>query len=117
MLPTAALSACRLRNSGIGALGRHRQRVGDHGAVTEQPAADPQLWSEFHALCDLGGRLAGSPSEAAALAWARERLAAIPGGGVQEHAVAYPGWHCRGAQLIDARSGQALRCTPLLGTA
>ena len=75
------------------------------------------MWSEFHALCDLGGRLAGSPSEAAALAWARERLAAIPGGRVREHPVAYPGWRCRTAQLIDAASGKALRCTPLLGTA
>jgi Iap family predicted aminopeptidase len=80
-------------------------------------AADPQMWSEFHALCDLGGRLAGSPSEAAALAWARARLAAVPGGSVREHPVAYPGWRCRTAHLIDAASGQALRCTPLLGTA
>ena len=75
------------------------------------------MWSEFHALCDLGGRLAGSPSETAALAWARERLAAIPGASVREHPVAYPGWRCHKAQLIDARSGEALRCTPLLGTA
>jgi len=79
-------------------------------------APDPQMWSEFHALCDLGGRLAGSPSEAAALAWARERLAATPGGSVREHAVAYPGWRWRDARLIDTRSSAALRCTPLLGT-
>jgi aminopeptidase YwaD len=75
------------------------------------------MWSDFHALCDLGGRLAGSPSEAAALAWAREQLAKIPGGSVREHPVTYPGWRCRDAQLIDTRGGQALRCTPLLGTA
>lgn len=75
------------------------------------------MWSEFHALCDLGGRLAGSPSETAALAWARERLAAVPGGSVREHTVEYPGWRCRDAQLIETGSGQALRCTPLLGTA
>jgi hypothetical protein len=74
------------------------------------------MWSDFHALCDLGGRLAGTPSEAAALAWARERLAATPGS-VREHAVAYPGWRCRHAQLVDASSGEPLRCTPLLGTA
>jgi hypothetical protein len=75
------------------------------------------MWSDFHALCDIGGRLAGTPSEAAALAWAQRRLAAIPGGSVRAHAVAYPGWRCRHAQLIDARNGQTLRCTPLLGTA
>jgi hypothetical protein len=89
-------------------------RAGDHPMAG---GSDPQLWSEFHALCGLGGRLAGSPSEAAALAWAHDRLAAIPGGTVREHPVAYPGWRCRNAQLIDAASGRALRCTPLLGTA
>jgi len=85
--------------------------------VTERAATDPQLWSDFQALCDLGGRLAGTWSEAAALAWAQARLAAIAGGSVREHPVAYPGWRCRNAQLIDAASGNALRCTPLLGTA
>ena len=29
--------------------------------------SDPQMWADFQALCDLGGRLAGSASEAAAL--------------------------------------------------
>ena len=84
--------------------------------MTDQPAPDPQMWSEFHALCDLGGRLAGSWSEAAAVAWAGAQLAAIPGGSVRDHPVAYPGWRCRDARLIDADSGKALRCTPLLGT-
>src|SRR5262249_45420724 len=88
------------------------------GADDPMPtAADPQMWSEFHALCDLGGRLAGSPSESAALAWARERLATIAGGSVRAHPVAYPGWRCRNAQLIDLRTGKPLRCTPLIGTA
>jgi hypothetical protein len=75
------------------------------------------MWSDFHALCDLGGRLAGTWSEAAAQSWAQARLAAIPGGSVREHPVPYPGWRCHGAQLIDVRGGNALRCTPLLGTA
>jgi len=85
--------------------------------VTDSSAADPQMWSDFHALCDLGGRLAGTWSEAAAQSWAQAQLAAIPGGSVREHPVAYPGWRCRGVQLIDVRNGNALRCTPLLGTA
>jgi len=80
-------------------------------------AADPQMWSDFHALCDFGGRLAGTPSESAALAWAEARLAAIPGGSVRADVVAYPGWRCHHAKLSDARSGQALRCTPLIGAA
>jgi hypothetical protein len=85
--------------------------------VTDEPAADPQLWADFQALCDLGGRLAGSWSEAAARSWGEARLAAIPGGSVHEHAVAYPGWRCRKAELIATPGGQPLRCTPLLGTA
>jgi aminopeptidase YwaD len=77
---------------------------------------DPQLWSDFQALCDCGGRLAGSASEATALAWARERLGEIAGGTLTEHPVDYPGWRWRSASLTDVASGQALRCTPLLGT-
>ncbi len=80
------------------------------------PASDPDLWSDFLALCDLGGRLAGSPSDAAARAFARERLAAIPGVSLQEHPVDYPGWRWRSARLTEMTSGAALRCTPLLGT-
>jgi aminopeptidase YwaD len=85
-------------------------------APTAPMLRDPQMWSDFQALCDLGGRLAGSPSEAAALAWARQRLADVPGGLVHDYAVDYPGWHCRNAQLVGP-GGVALACTPLLGTA
>ena len=44
--------------------------------------SDPLMWADFQALCDLGGRVAGSASEAAALAFARGRLAAVPGANV-----------------------------------
>src|SRR5262249_58628265 len=67
--------------------------------------------------CDLGGRVAGSASEAAALAFARERLAAVPGARVRDDPVDYPGWRCRTAQLVSAMTGVAFPCTPLLGTA
>jgi len=48
--------------------------------------SDPLMWADFQALCDLGGRVAGSASEAAALAFARggsrpcrvRRFATIP---------------------------------------
>jgi hypothetical protein len=75
------------------------------------------MWADFHSLCDLGGRLAGSPGEASALAFAKERLAALPGAMVREDAVDYPGWYCRNAELISATSDIAFECTPLLGTA
>jgi hypothetical protein len=75
------------------------------------------MWADFQALCDLGGRVAGSASEAAALAFARERLAAVPGAKVRDDPVDYPGWRCRMAQLTGAMTGSAFQCAPLLGTA
>jgi aminopeptidase YwaD len=79
--------------------------------------SDPLMWADFQALCDLGGRVAGSASEAAALAFARERLAAVPGAKVRDDPVDYPGWRCRMAQLTSSTTGSAFQCMPLLGTA
>jgi aminopeptidase YwaD len=80
-------------------------------------AGDPLMWADFQSLCDLGGRLAGSASEAAALTFARQRLAAVPGAKVRDDPVEYPGWRCRTAQLTSVMTGVSLPCTPLLGTA
>ena len=79
--------------------------------------SDTLMWADFQALCDLGGRVAGSASEAAALAFARERLGAVPGAKVRDDPVDYPGWRCRMAQLTSATTGVSFQCTPLLGTA
>jgi aminopeptidase YwaD len=82
------------------------------------PAAIEQAaWSDFLVLCDCGGRLAGSASEAAAVAWLRARLAEVPGGVFAEHQVDYPAWRCHAAELVHVGSDAALDCTPLLGTA
>src|SRR5262249_34790034 len=78
---------------------------------------DPLMWADFEALCDLGGRVAGSASEVAALAFARERLPAVPGARGRGHPPAYPGWWGRPAQRVSARTGVAFPSTPLLGTA
>src|SRR6516162_7275176 len=67
--------------------------------------SDPLMWADFQALCDLGGRVAGSASEAAALAFARQRLAAVPGAKVRDDPVDYPGWRCQTAQLTTATTG------------
>jgi aminopeptidase YwaD len=75
------------------------------------------MWADFESLCALGGRLAGSASEAAARTFARERLAAVPHAKVREEPVEYPGWHCRTAQLTNMTTGASLACTPLVGTA
>ena len=46
-------------------------------AVLGALAADTQRWGDFLALCDCGGRQAGSASGQAALRLAHELLAAI----------------------------------------
>ena len=79
--------------------------------------SDPQVWPDFLALCDLGGRLAGSTSEAAALDFVEKRLTAVPGAMFRAEPVEYPGWRCASAQLTDAMTGVSFPCTPLLGTA
>ena len=56
------------------------------------------------ALCALGGRFAGSESEAAALGLLGTRLGDI-GGPVVSHPVEYPGWQ-RGASGLEMDGGQ-----------
>jgi aminopeptidase YwaD len=75
------------------------------------------MWADFQSLCDLGGRLAGSASEAAAQAFAGQQLAVVPGAKVRNDPVEYPGWRCRTAELTNVMTGVSLQCTPLLGTA
>lgn len=83
-------------------------------------AADAALMPDFQALCAFGGRLAGTPGEARAMAWALERLRAI-GAGVRHLQVPYDGWRCLGSrlQLLGApgQPGEELRCKPLLRSA
>lgn len=74
--------------------------------LPESPPLDTALWQDFQALCDTGGRQAGTSSEAAALLWARARLAEIGGGKVQTVDTPYAGWHCVSASLALA-NGQA----------
>ena len=78
----------------------------------EAVAADPLLWSDFSALCDAGGRLAGSDSAASAFTFAAVRLAAI--GPVRNEPSAYAGWTCEAARL--EHQGRLLDCVPLLGS-
>ncbi len=78
-------------------------------------AADPALVADFHGLCDRGGRLAGSASEAAAFGFVAERLALL--GPVRDEPAPYAGWRCQEARLEDVATGRLLGCAPLLGTA
>ncbi|MEJ6707944.1 MAG: M28 family peptidase [Amylibacter sp.] len=50
------------------------------------------IMSIFHRICDFGGRLSGTKSEADALAYVRHFLDALPGGDLRLHDVDYDGW-------------------------
>jgi Zn-dependent M28 family amino/carboxypeptidase len=73
-----------------------------------------ELWADFLALCDCGGRRAGTPSEERALELAKRRLAAI-GPDVRVEKVAYAGWRLKEASL-SLSDGSTLACNPLLGS-
>lgn len=80
--------------------------------------ADDELWRDFQDLCDCGGRLAGSASEARAQDWCEGRLSAAGRGApVRRDPTPYAGWICHSASLTDLASGQRLDAIPLLGTA
>jgi aminopeptidase YwaD len=83
-------------------------------AILEALSCDDALWDDFNALCDCGGRRAGSTSEASALQLMQQRLAAIAPA-VRVVRVPYAAWRLNGAALT-LRDGARLACNPLLGS-
>lgn len=79
-------------------------------------ASDPRLWRDFLAICNCGGRRAGTDSEQEALPLAQRLLTEIEAGSTLIEPVHYAGWRCRSAELRLLDSGEALTCNPLLGT-
>jgi Zn-dependent M28 family amino/carboxypeptidase len=88
----------------------------DFETVAADLRADADLWNGFVDLCAMGGRMAGSASEALAQDWAFERLSAI-GPLARRDPTAYAGWRCDHSSLVREPDGQALDAVPLLGTA
>lgn len=81
--------------------------------------ADRRLWAEFEAICDCGGRLTGTPSEAAAQDLLRRLGQAATGRAPELVETPYEGWLCRSASLdLLASTGSIpLVATPLLRSA
>lgn len=88
-------------------------------AIAGALATDRLLWPDFLALCDCGGRLAGSPSEAAALALLREAGARATGRDAVVVPTPYGGWTAQAASvtLLDGRRRIPLPCLPLIRSA
>jgi aminopeptidase YwaD len=82
--------------------------------ILEAISRDPALWSDFLALCDCGGRRAGTQSETKSLDFAQRRLATI-GPQVSATPVTYAGWRLHHASL-RLEDGSRLCCNPLLGS-
>ena len=81
-------------------------------SILDAIAADSLLWSDFNALCDAGGRLAGSDSASSGFTFAAVRMAAM--GTVRNEPSDYAGWTCHEARI--EHQGRLLDCAPLLGT-
>lgn len=85
-------------------------------ALLAEVSADGQLMGDLSALCDFGGRLAGTPGEQQALDWASRRLGSIRCGRVRSDAVRYAGWRSGSARLTVPATGATLACKALLGS-
>lgn len=79
-------------------------------------AADAQMWRDFNAICDCGGRLAGSTSEKRALELTLTLLREIDRASARSESVPYAGWNSRECSLRVLTSDRALACKPLLGS-
>src|SRR5262249_55713816 len=78
-------------------------------------AGDPELWGDFEALCDFGGRLSGTDGERQALAFLRKRGAQASGVSCRALPVPYHGWRARDARLVFG-DGSTAPCHPLVRT-
>jgi aminopeptidase YwaD len=76
-------------------------------------AADPHLWPDFLAICDCGGRLAGTESERRAFALVEVRAAAACGSSGRSIPVPYRGWSAKTA-LLRLPGGMIAACHALV---
>ena len=76
---------------------------------------NPSLLRDFHAICDTGGRFAGSESEDTARAYLYNRLKEITGFDPTRHLVDYSGWS-RVDSILDQVDGvqQSFPCVALV---
>src|SRR5436309_4148533 len=68
------------------------------------------LWSDLAELCGFGGRFCGTPSEARAREYLRERLAAATGAPVTGRRIGYEGWQRESCRLAAGLSALNWPC-------
>jgi aminopeptidase YwaD len=79
----------------------------DSSDLAAEVAADNQLWPDFLAICDCGGRLAGTESEARAFAFVERRAEAATGAKGRSIPVPYAGWRAKRAYLKSPDGAEA----------
>jgi len=84
-------------------------------AIADQLDADDALWSDFNAICDCGGRLAGTESERLALSLIKDLAGKATGVALRSIPVPYGGWSALKAEL-RLPDGSAIPCHPLVRT-
>jgi len=81
--------------------------------IAAQIMADRELWADFNAICDCGGRLAGTESEDRAFAFLEGRAGAATQLSGSSITVPYGGWSAKNASL-RLPGGQWVGCHALL---
>lgn len=87
----------------------------EYADALDRLASDERLWGDFLALCDCGGRLAGTDSEKSAITLAAGLLAEIDPRGTRLEPVTYAGW-TRHESRLKLADGTALACHALVGS-
>lgn len=81
--------------------------------ATAKLATDPLLPEEFAAICDFGGRLAGTESERQAMEYVAQRGSFASGIPCVKIPVSYGGWRAQNAEL-RLSDGTSVSCHPLV---
>ena len=81
--------------------------------IAAQLIADRELWTDFNAICDCGGRLAGTESEGRAFAFLEARAEAATHVRARSIPVPYGGWSAKNASL-RLPGGRWVGCHALL---
>lgn len=81
--------------------------------ISAQVTTDQELWADFNAICDCGGRLAGTESEGRVLTFLEARAEAVTHVSGRSIAVPYGGWSAKNASL-RLPGGQWVSCHALL---
>jgi hypothetical protein len=74
------------------------------------------LQADFDALCDLGGRLQGTPSADAAFDFVREAMLGVGAGRLSSPCTPYHGWTLDEVAISLPNAAERIPCASLIGS-